>query len=115
MRLRARADSRPPANPTSVAASERLKARQEDEGRDLGTLQAALKRLDVAARQLELVAGYLASPDSHVSEPSITDPDEVHAAGPMRIIQAREAERQRLAEEIHDGPAQVLTSAIFQV
>ena len=39
----------------------------------------------------------------------------IRHAGPMRIVQAREAERQRLAEEVHDGPAQVLTSAIFQV
>ena len=115
MRLRARANGRPPTNATSVAAIERLRIRQEDEGRELGTLQARLKRLDVAARQLELVAGYLASPDEHTTEPSLTDPDDPHAAGPMRIVQAREAERQRLAEEVHDGPAQVLTSAIFQV
>jgi two-component system sensor histidine kinase DegS len=33
----------------------------------------------------------------------------------LRIIGAQEGERQRLAEEIHDGPAQVLTNAIFQV
>jgi two-component system sensor histidine kinase DegS len=33
----------------------------------------------------------------------------------LRIIQAQEAERQRLAEVVHDGPAQVLTNAIFQV
>ena len=81
----------------------------------LGTLQGRLKRLDVAARQLELVASYLASPDAHVAEPSLADADDPHAAGPLRIIQAQEAERQRLAEEIHDGPAQVLTNAIFQV
>jgi two-component system, NarL family, sensor histidine kinase DegS len=30
-------------------------------------------------------------------------------------VQAQEAERQRLAEEVHDGPAQVLTNAIFEV
>jgi two-component system sensor histidine kinase DegS len=33
----------------------------------------------------------------------------------LRIIQAQEGERQRLAEVVHDGPAQVLTNAIFQV
>jgi two-component system sensor histidine kinase DegS len=115
MRLRARADIRPPANATVTAATERLRVRQEEVGRELGNLQARLKRLDVAARQLELVAGYLAITDEHVSEPTLTDPDDPHAAGPMRIVQAREAERQRLAEEIHDGPAQVLTNAIFQV
>lgn len=115
MRLRARDDSRLPVNRTSVAATERLRAHHEEVGRQLGVLQGRLKRLDIAARQLELVATYLASPDTQVAEPSLTDADDLHATGPLRIIQAQEAERQRLAEEIHDGPAQVLTNAIFQV
>ena len=115
MRLRARVDNRPPANRTATAAGDRLRARQEDVGRQMGALQGRLKRLDIAARQLELVANYLASPDAQVAEPSMTDTDDPHSAGPLRIIQAQEAERQRLAEEIHDGPAQVLTNAIFQV
>ena len=33
----------------------------------------------------------------------------------MRIVEAREAERTRLAQEIHDGPAQALSNAIFGV
>jgi two-component system sensor histidine kinase DegS len=33
----------------------------------------------------------------------------------MRIVEAQEAERARLAQEIHDGPAQALSNAIFQV
>jgi len=33
----------------------------------------------------------------------------------MRIVQAQEAERLRLAQEVHDGPAQALSNAIFQV
>ena len=32
-----------------------------------------------------------------------------------RILEAQEAERSRLAQEIHDGPAQALSNAIFQV
>jgi two-component system sensor histidine kinase DegS len=32
-----------------------------------------------------------------------------------RIVRAQEAERLRLAQEIHDGPAQALSNAIFQV
>ena len=31
------------------------------------------------------------------------------------VVEAREAERARLAREIHDGPAQALANAIFQV
>jgi two-component system sensor histidine kinase DegS len=33
----------------------------------------------------------------------------------MRIVEAQEAERTRLAQEVHDGPAQALSNAIFQV
>jgi two-component system sensor histidine kinase DegS len=33
----------------------------------------------------------------------------------MRIVEAQESERSRLAQEVHDGPAQVLSNAIFQV
>ena len=33
----------------------------------------------------------------------------------MRILEAQEAERSRLAQEVHDGPAQALSNSIFQV
>jgi two-component system, NarL family, sensor histidine kinase DegS len=33
----------------------------------------------------------------------------------LRLLEAQEAERARLAQEIHDGPAQALANAIFQV
>ena len=78
-------------------------------------LQARLKRLDLVARQLDLLWGYLDSPDESVDEPR---PDGRRLAGTrlsLRIVQAQEDERQRMAEDIHDGPAQVLTNAIFQV
>jgi signal transduction histidine kinase len=32
-----------------------------------------------------------------------------------QILEAQEAERSRLAQEVHDGPAQALTNAIFQI
>lgn len=37
------------------------------------------------------------------------------AARQARLLEAQEAERARLAQEIHDGPAQALSNAIFQV
>ncbi len=33
----------------------------------------------------------------------------------VRVVEAQEAERARLAQEIHDGPAQALSNAVFQV
>jgi two-component system sensor histidine kinase DegS len=41
--------------------------------------------------------------------------DTIAADHQMRILEAQEAERSRLAQEIHDGPAQALSNAIFQV
>ncbi|HEX2141528.1 MAG TPA: sensor histidine kinase [Candidatus Limnocylindria bacterium] len=104
-----------PATRAATTAADRLRTRHEQDGRELASLQGRLKRLDVAARQLELVTSYLASPDPAVDEPALKDTDQSHAAMPLRIIQAQEGERQRLAEVVHDGPAQVLTNAIFQV
>lgn len=99
----------------SGVAIDGLRAQHEQLMRELAELQARLKRLDVAARQLEVVSSYLASTEAQPSEPILSDADHSPAAVALRIIQAQEGERQRLAEEIHDGPAQVLTSAIFQV
>src|SRR6266508_3907376 len=99
----------------SGVAVDGLRAQHEHLMRELAELQARLKRLDVAARQLELVTGYLASTEAQPTEPTLSDADQSPAALSLRIVQAQEGERQRLAEEIHDGPAQILTNAIFQV
>jgi two-component system sensor histidine kinase DegS len=58
--------------------------------------------------------GFLEATDESGDEPGPMA-DESPAAMSLRIIQAQEGERQRMAEDIHDGPAQVLTNAIFQV
>jgi two-component system, NarL family, sensor histidine kinase DegS len=65
-------------------------------------LEAAMNGLDADRRFLE--QGGAAAPRTP------TDPAER-----LRILEAQEAERARLAQEIHDGPAQALANAIFQV
>jgi two-component system, NarL family, sensor histidine kinase DegS len=115
LQLRARLDQRQSANRNGGPSIEHLTAQHEAVGRELGALQAQLKRVDVATRQLELVSSYLASADARAPEPTLTDADLSPASLSWKIIQAQEAERQHLAEEVHDGPAQVLTNAIFQV
>ena len=115
LQLRARLDQRQVANRNGGASLEHLAGQHEAVGRDLAELQAHLKRVDVATRQLEHVTSYLASADPHAAEPTLSDADLSPASLSLRIIQAQEAERQHLAEEVHDGPAQVLTNAIFQV
>ena len=112
MQLRARLDRRGDA--LRPVGTDALRAEYEQRGRELAALQVRLKRLDVVARQLDLLWGYLESTDESVDEPGPMA-DDSPAAMSLRIVQAQEGERQRMAEDIHDGPAQVLTNAIFQV
>ena len=92
-----------------------LRAEHEALVRELAHVQNQVKRMEVAARQLDLLVRYVSATDQIPAEPTLDTPDDSPAATALRIIQAQEQERQRLAEEIHDGPAQVLTNALFQV
>ena len=80
---------------------------------ELGDRQAELARLELAVRSLERTWLFLERGDASLlsdpSTPELADDQE------MRIVEAREAERTRLAQEIHDGPAQALSNAIFGV
>lgn len=80
---------------------------------EVGTHQAELARFELAHRSLESTWLFLERGDSSLV------PDDHGADRPhdieMRIVEAQEAERARLAQEIHDGPAQALSNAIFQV
>ena len=112
MQLRARLDRRGGA--LRPLGTDALRAEYEHRGRDLAALQARLKRLDVVARQLDLLWAYLESDAPMVDEPSLAAEDAAADLN-LRIVAAQEGERQRMAEDIHDGPAQVLTNAIFQI
>jgi two-component system, NarL family, sensor histidine kinase DegS len=82
-------------------------------GRDLNQERSTLNRIDLAVKSLENAWLFLAREDtSLVSDPS-GPPSAADAQ--MRIVEAQEAERTRLAREVHDGPAQALSNAIFQV
>ena len=76
---------------------------------DLGDHQAELNKLDLAERTLERTWLFLERGDATLLT-EVGGPDDI----PMRILEAQEAERSRLAQEIHDGPAQALSNAIFQ-
>jgi two-component system sensor histidine kinase DegS len=121
LQLRARLDQRPGGRANGAAktngaqAGEGLEVEHEALVRELAQIQHRLKRLELAARQLDLLVRYLSATDPSAAEPTLDTTDDSAAATALRIIQAQEQERQRLAEAIHDGPAQVLTNAIFQV
>ena len=114
MSIRARVDQRTGGSVTA-GSHEALRSEHDRLGRELVVYQGRLKRLDTTARGLELLASYLDSPDPSPPEPRLAEADTSPAAQTLRIIAAQEGERQRLAEDVHDGPAQVLTNGIFQV
>ena len=62
MQLRARLDRRGGA--LRPLGTDALRAEYEQRGRELASLQAQLKRLDVVAKQLDLLFGYLESAEA---------------------------------------------------
>ncbi len=99
------------------AADLQLRARPRRGGRAPATRSAAtrreLSRLELAIRNLETTWLFLERGDASL----VTDDDmpQLPTELQMRIVEAQEAERVRLAQEVHDGPAQALSNAIFQV
>ena len=80
---------------------------------EVGEIKAELGRLEVAHETLERTWLFLSRRDASLVAEAGTSPAASDVQ--MRIIEAQEAERLRLAQEIHDGPAQALSNAIFQV
>jgi signal transduction histidine kinase len=82
-------------------------------GREVNQERSTLGRIDLAVKSLENAWLFLAREDTSL----VTDPSGPPSAADaqMRIVEAQEAERSRLAREVHDGPAQALSNAIFQV
>jgi two-component system sensor histidine kinase DegS len=68
---------------------------------------------NVLRRVLELVEGaeIVAQPEADAKK---VGGDGLSAATVIRIVEAQEAERRRLARQMHDGPAQSLTNFILQ-
>lgn len=123
-RLVASQDSAP-TGPEAEAArgAEAAEAQAEDDrvrilrsavtnlGHVLGSHQTELAKLEVALRNFESSWLFLKRGDASLIGGGGSLPTEMQ----MRIVEAQESERSRLAQEIHDGPAQVLSNAIFQV
>ena len=88
-----------------------LRADVETLGREIGRRQTELAKLEIALRNLESTWLFLERGDSSL----VADADGLPTDVQMRIVEAQESERSRIAQEVHDGPAQVLSNAIFQV
>jgi len=82
-------------------------------GAELAAHQAELSKLELTQRNLEATWLFLERGDESLLSDSSAPTSGTEFQ--MRIVEAQEAERARLAQEIHDGPAQALSNAIFQV
>lgn len=71
-----------------------------------------LKQLELAVRHIESSAAYLLG--SGLEPEGDTQHDESIEVA-QRVLESLEAERERLYRDVHDGPAQVLANAIFEV
>lgn len=80
---------------------------------ELGRHQQELSKLELSVRSMENAWLFLERGDASLLA-EIADSG-LATDMQMRIVQAQEAERSRLAQEVHDGPAQALSNAIFQV
>jgi len=88
-----------------------LRGEVEALGSELGAHQSTLAKLEFAQQALERTWLFLGQGDGSLVEGDHPADDDDVA---MRIIETQEAERARIAQEIHDGPAQALANAIFQ-
>jgi two-component system, NarL family, sensor histidine kinase DegS len=70
-----------------------------------------LKQLQLVVQHIESSAAYLLGSGI---DPS-SDSDDVSVEVAQRVLGSLEAERERLYRDVHDGPAQVLANAIFEV
>jgi two-component system sensor histidine kinase DegS len=87
---------------------EALRAQRAAVGERLSQLQLGAKKLRSVIQQSQMSADYLAG--------GFGDTDEdLLSLTQVWALEAQEEERRRLAREIHDGPAQVLANATFQV
>ena len=80
---------------------------------DLGRHEAELSRIELGLRNIESTWLFLERGDATLISESATPL--VQTEFQMRILEAQEAERSRLAQDVHDGPAQALSNAIFSV
>ena len=77
------------------------------------SLQSAYRRL----KQLQVVVGHIESSAAYLLGSGVRpvdDPDE-EVDSSQRILENLEAERERIYRDVHDGPAQALANAIFEI
>ena len=102
-----------PADPGNEARRATLQQSLGTTTAELGERQLEQAKLELVITHLERAWLFLQQGDGSLVGDGTAG--ETSTDVRMRIIEAQDSERQRLAQEVHDGPAQALTNAIFQV
>ncbi len=97
------------------AYQKRAEAQSRVSGTPDETSQRAFRRL----KQLQLAISHIESSAAYLGgggiEPQASEEQEPGVTVAQRVLESLEAERERLYRDVHDGPAQVLANAIFEV
>ncbi len=105
--LSALSSARPELGPGWQINTEEVHRKAESLEDEVGRIDQSISKLRMLANQIEAGEAYIAGDEcAHVADPW-------ESALRARVIQGQEEERSRLAREIHDGPAQVLSNAIM--
>lgn len=89
-----------------------LKRRRNDLERQLRTLEVTIERAEKLVSQMGVVLGYLTGDLSKIGE--ALESAKQHQLMGLKVIQAQEEERKRVAREIHDGPAQSMANVVLR-
>jgi two-component system, NarL family, sensor histidine kinase DegS len=93
--------------------------RAESKSRASGSPDEMSQRAFRRLKQLQLAIGHVESSAAYLGdtgiEPQRDDDQKQLVTVAQRVLESLEAERERLYRDVHDGPAQVLANAMFEV
>ncbi|KEO84045.1 sensor histidine kinase [Tumebacillus flagellatus] len=91
---------------------QQLRARRDDLDRRLRNLEQTIARAEALITQLGVAFSYLSGDLSQIGN-VLKNVEQRRFLG-IRVIQAQEEERKRVAREIHDGPAQTMANVVLR-
>ena len=89
-----------------------LRARRDDVERRLRNLEETIQRAESLVTQLGVAFSYLSGNLQNIGN-MLKNVEQRQYFG-IRVIQAQEEERKRVAREIHDGPAQAMANVVLR-
>jgi two-component system sensor histidine kinase DegS len=93
--------------------------RAEIQSKTTGSPDEASQRAFRRLKQLQLAIGHIESSAAYLGgtgmEPQRGEEKDQIVTVAQRVLESLEAERERLYRDVHDGPAQVLANAMFEV